>query len=160
MALFLSTTVNKIDRKGRVSVPAPFRNELAGLEFHGIVALPSFKAPSLQCGGMDWMERLSSGVSEYDMFSDEQDMLSATLFASAQRLAFDGDGRIVLPEILIDHAKLTDQAAFVGRGKLFEIWEPQAFAQHQRDAMTRAASQGLTLKPGTGGASGNGGQGQ
>ncbi len=147
MALFLSTTVNKIDRKGRVSVPAAFRSELAGQEFHGIVAMPSFKASALQCGGMDWMERLSSGVSEYDMFSDEQDMLSATLFASAQRIAFDGDGRILLPESLISHAKLTDQAAFVGRGKLFEIWEPEAFAQHQADAMKRVAERGLTLRP-------------
>lgn len=156
MALFLSTFINKIDRKGRVSVPAPFRAELAGQEFHGIVAIPSFKTPALQCGGMDWMERLSAGVNEYDMFSEEQDMLSATLLAAAQRLALDGDGRIVLPESLIAHANLGEQAAFVGRGKLFEIWEPEAFSAHQDAAVRSVAERGLTLRPATD-SNGNGG---
>ena len=142
MALFLSTTINKIDSKGRVSVPVAFRNELAGQD---LVALPAFKFNALQCGGLDWMERLSDSVNEYDMFSDEQDDLSATLFATAKRLSFDGDGRIVLPEPLIEHAGLTDQAAFIGRGKLFEIWNPAAFDAHQGAARQRVAERKLTL---------------
>ena len=66
MALFLSETTNKVDTKGRVSVPAAFRAALAGQPFHGIVALPSFKYAAIQCGGMEWMEQLSSGVDAYD----------------------------------------------------------------------------------------------
>ena len=45
MALFLDTFVNKIDRKGRVSVPATFRAALDGQAFHGIVALPVVQVP-------------------------------------------------------------------------------------------------------------------
>jgi Uncharacterized protein conserved in bacteria len=41
MALFLDTFVNKLDRKGRVSVPAPYRQQLASNGFQGIAALPS-----------------------------------------------------------------------------------------------------------------------
>jgi len=158
MALFLSTTTNKVDAKGRVSVPAPFRAALAGQSFHGIVALPSFKYAAIQCGGMDWMERLSTGVDAYAIFSDDHDALTATLFANAQQLSFDGEGRIVLPANLMEHAKITKSAAFVGRGPLFEIWQPEAFAAYQADAAKRAAEQGLTLRPaappsGNGGAS-------
>lgn len=145
MALFLSTTTNKVDRKGRVSVPAPFRNALAGLPFQGIVAIPSFKYPALQCGGMDWLEKLASGVESYAFFSEEHDALTAALFANAQQLAFDGDGRIVLPGDLADHANITEQAAFVGRGPTFEIWEPEAFRAYQADATKRAAEQALTV---------------
>ena len=147
MALFLSTIINKIDRKGRVSVPAAFRAALADQAFAGIIALPSFKSAALQCGGMDWMEKLGSGVDAYDMFSDEHDTLTATLFANAQQLGFDGEGRIVLPESLTAHANITTEAAFVGRGPLFEIWEPAAFADYRDDAVHRAADQGLTLRP-------------
>ncbi len=147
MALFLSTATNKVDAKGRVSVPAAFRAELAGQPFHGIVALPSFKYPAIQCGGMEWMQQLSSGVDAYDFFSDEHDTLTATLFANAQQLAFDGEGRIVLPATLVEHAGLTKSAAFVGRGPLFEIWQPDAFTNYQSEATRRAAEQGLTLRP-------------
>jgi MraZ protein len=157
MALFLSTTTNKVDTKGRVSVPAAFRAALAGQSFHGIVALPSFKYPAIQCGGMEWMEQLGSGVDAYDFFSDDHDTLTATLFANAQQLAFDGEGRIVLPAPLIEHANINKTAAFVGRGPLFEIWQPDAFATYQSEATRRAAEQKLTLRPagppgGTGGA--------
>lgn len=147
MALFLSTTTNKVDRKGRVSVPAPFRNALAGLPFQGIVAIPSFKYPALQCGGMDWLEQLSTGIGAYAFFSDEHDALTAALFANAQQLAFDGDGRIVLPGELATHANIDGQAAFVGRGPTFEIWEPEAFRTYQADATQRAAEQALTVRP-------------
>ena len=153
MALFLSTVVNKIDRKGRVSVPVAFRNAIVGQSFQGIVAFPSFKHPALQCGGIDWMLRLSESVGDFDLFSDEHDELTATLFATAQRLAFDGDGRIVLPTDLIEHANITSLVAFVGRGSLFEIWEPEAFKGYQAEAMKKMAQKGLTLKSNSAGAS-------
>ena len=149
MALFLSTTINKVDRKGRVSVPAAFRAVLSGQAFHGIVAFPSFKHSAVQCGGMDWMEKLGAGVDAYDMFSNEHDTLTAALFANAQQLAFDGEGRILLPENLIAHANLSEQAAFVGRGPLFEVWNPATFDAYQADAVRNAAEKGLTLRPGT-----------
>jgi MraZ protein len=149
MALFLSTTINKVDRKGRVSVPAAFRAVLSGQAFHGIVAFPSFKHPAVQCGGMEWMEKLGAGVDAYDIFSDEHDTLTAALFANAQQLAFDGEGRILLPESLIEHASLSEQAAFVGRGPLFEVWNPETFQSYQAEAVRKAAENGLTLRPGT-----------
>lgn len=152
MALFLSKFVNKVDRKGRVSVPATFRNALAGQTFQGIVAFPSFKHAALQCGGMDWMLRLSESVGDFDLFSDEHDEMTATLFANAQQLAFDGDGRVVLPADLMEHANITAKVAFVGRGSLFEIWEPDAFTAYQAGAMKSMAQKGLTLKPGNPGA--------
>ena len=157
MALFLSTTINKVDRKGRVSVPAAFRAVLSGQAFHGIVAFPSFKHPAVQCGGMDWIEKLGAGVDAFDMFSDEHDTLTAALFANAQQLAFDGEGRVMLPEALVAHADLSEQAAFVGRGPLFEVWNPEAFNAYQADAVRQAAEKGLTLRPGTP-PSGTGGQ--
>jgi MraZ protein len=143
--LFLSTYVNKVDRKGRVSVPATFRSALQGQSFHGIITFRSYKDPAIIGCGMDFMERLSTSVTELDLFSDTQDDLSATIFADSRQLTLDGDGRVSLPGELAEFAGINDQAAFVGRGATFEIWEPAAFEQRLAAARERAKSQGATL---------------
>jgi len=146
MALFLDTFTNKVDRKGRVSVPAPYRANLAGQSFHGLVALPSFKHPAIHCAGMDFMETLIAETQKTELFSDEHDHLTMTLFGDAKQLPFDGEGRIVLPPSLAQHAGITDLAAFVGRGRSFEIWEPQALERYKAEARRRALEQGR-LRP-------------
>lgn len=145
MALFLSTFVNRIDRKGRVSVPAPFRQALQGQSFHGLVVFRSYKFPAIDAFGFDRMEQLSASVDTLDLFSDRQDDLTATIFADARQLAFDGEGRVMLPADLVAHAGLDDAAAFVGRGPTFQIWNPQSFRQHQDAARDRARSEAATL---------------
>ncbi len=147
MELFLSTYTNRIDRKGRVSVPAPFRFVLAERGSNGFVAIPSFKYPAVQCSASDWMDRLAGMVDEYEVFSNEQDDMTAVLFASARQLSFDSEGRIMLPEELVAHANLSDEASFVGRGKTFEIWQPAGFGDYRVTARQRAAENGLTLQP-------------
>jgi MraZ protein len=96
---------------------------------------------------MDWMEQLSSGVNAFDFFSDEHDTLTAALFSQTEQLSFDGEGRIILPTSLVQHANINKEAAFVGRGPTFEIWEPQAFNTYQNEATKKAAEQQLTLRP-------------
>jgi MraZ protein len=146
MALFLDTFINKVDRKGRVSVPAPYRANLAGQNFHGLVALPSFKHPAIHCAGMDFMETLIAETQKSQLFSDEHDHLTMTLFGDAKQLAFDGEGRILLPPSLAEHANITETAAFVGRGRSFEIWEPQALDRYKTDARRQALEQGGNLR--------------
>ena len=146
MALFIDTFVNKIDRKGRVSVPATFRAALAAQPFQGIVAFPSFQLSALHCAGMDWMQQLIERTQNVDLFSQEHDDLTAALFPDAKQLTFDGEGRIMLPEALCTHAQLTETAAFAGRGLYFEIWEPQALEAYKAEARKRAAEKQRTLR--------------
>ena len=145
MAVFIGTFENKIDRKGRVSVPATFRQVLATQSFPGIVAFPSYRMDAIQACGMDFMEELNASVSGYDLFSDQHDDLAYTIFADSYQLPFDSEGRIVLPEVLIEHARLAERAAFVGKGPIFEVWEPEALRQQKGESRTRARSQALTL---------------
>lgn len=154
MALFIDTFVNRIDKKGRVSVPATFRAALTGQNFNGIVALPAFRYDALQCAGIDWLQNLLDQMGKVDLFSDVHDDLSTTLFPDTKQLAFDGEGRIVLPEMLLAHAKLSEEAAFVGRGEIFEIWHPKAFAEHRAEARRRALEKGMTLRNAGGGNAG------
>lgn len=145
MAVFIGTFENKVDRKGRVSVPVQFRQMLAGQSFQGIVAFRSYRVDAIEACGIDFMERLNDSVSSMDLFSDAHDDLAAIIFADSQQLPFDGDGRIVLPPRLAEHAGIGERAAFVGKGSIFQIWEPDALEAHKEEARARARSQGLTL---------------
>ena len=147
MALFLDTFVNKLDRKGRVSVPAPYRQQLASNGFQGIAALPSFKHRAIQCGSLEWLDQINRQLGGVDLFSDEHDDLTATLFGDTKQLPFDGEGRIMLPAPLTSHAGIDGVAAFVGRGPFFEIWEPKALEVYKAEARQRALEKGRTLRP-------------
>jgi len=148
LALFLSTFVNKIDKKGRVSVPASFRAALNAQTFAGIVAFPSFTLAALECSGMDRFEQLANSVDELDPFSDQRDNLATAIFARTVQMPFDGEGRIMLSEPLLAHAGLDDQAAFVGQGRTFQIWSPSALDAHVKAAAQQARDNRAALKIG------------
>jgi MraZ protein len=146
LALFSSTFFNKVDRKGRVSVPAGFRAALTAQSFAGIVAFRSLKFPALDAGGYDRLEEIAKSLDELPEFSDERDALGSVL-SDAHELPFDGEGRIVLPQSLIEHAGVTDQAVFVGVGRSFQIWEPARYQRHQDEMRERVRQRGFTLPP-------------
>jgi Uncharacterized protein conserved in bacteria len=145
MGLFLSTFVNKVDKKGRVSVPATFRAALSQQSFPGIIAYRSFTSACVEGCGMDFMERLSASAQDIAAFSPEQEDLSSLIFADARQLPWDPEGRIVLPEDVIAHANLSEAAAFVGKGHTFQIWEPHAYKALEAEIRARALKNRPTL---------------
>jgi MraZ protein len=144
--LFLSTFTNKLDRKGRLSVPASYRHALEKEEFRGVVLFPSCKVPALEACSYSRMEKLSSSVDSLDLFSDAQDDLTSSLFASAQPLTFDGEGRITLPADFIALLQVTDEISIVGRGATFQLWQPAAFRAHQEVVRERTRQTAPVLK--------------
>lgn len=141
VALFLSTVVNKVDRKGRVSVPAAMRAALSTQPFQGIVAFRSFRAPAIECWSIELLNRLAESLDEMELFSEDRDDLASSIFADSHQLPFDGEGRIVLPEPLARHASITTDAAFVGQGDTFQIWNPPTFETHAAKARERVRMQ-------------------
>src|SRR5712692_5743757 len=109
----MSTYVNKVDRKGRVSVPATFRAALKDQSFEGIVAFPSLEYDALEATGIDTMEAISAGLDEIEQ-SEEQQGFATLILARSQRLPFDPEGRIILPVFFFNDAPTTENAAFVG----------------------------------------------
>ncbi|WP_439817457.1 division/cell wall cluster transcriptional repressor MraZ [Zavarzinia sp. CC-PAN008] len=138
MRLFMSTTTNKVDGKGRVSVPAPFRQVVAGTTFNGVVLYPSLSVDAIDGCPMERIEELSRSIDQFNPLGDSHTSFAASIMAAATPLAFDGDGRIQLPEDLITFAGITDRASFVGLGQSFQIWEPEAFRAFQAKAREEA----------------------
>lgn len=144
MSSFISTYVNKVDRKGRVSVPAPFRAVLSAQQFQGIIAFPSFTEPAVEAFGRDALEEMSrerfsrslaEGQFERALIGSGPDDVVETILGLASELPFDGEGRIMLPQSLARFAGIDGQAAFVGRGNRFQIWAPERLEEHQQKAV-------------------------
>jgi MraZ protein len=145
MALVIGRHVNKMDKKGRISVPKPFRAAFAEQDFGGVYAYPLFKHPAIEICDEVFMTRLSDSLDDLDMFSDEQDDLATVIMNNAEALPFDPEGRIVLPKRLVEHAGIRSEAIFVGRGRRFQIWDPVAFEAQNQKAFDRARARGATL---------------
>ena len=135
MDRYVSTFTNKIDAKGRVSIPAPFRAVLARDGYEGgIYCYPSLDAPALDGGGARLAAKIDGLLSGLPDYSDERDQLSVALYGEVQVLNVDGDGRIVLPHKLREHAGIDTEVTFVGMGDKFQIWEPKRFEAYRTEA--------------------------
>jgi MraZ protein len=133
-------------------VPATFRSTLATHREPSLVVLfPSFRVPALDGSGSNYVEEMNDRLETLDQFSDEHENLSQ-LFAEAHPLTMDGEGRIVLPEILKAHANITTDVTFVGLGAMFQMWEPERYAEHRAAVRERSRLQGPTFTARGGGA--------
>lgn len=150
MSLFLSAYTNKVDAKGRVSVPASFRAALAGQSFQGVVVFRSSHHACLEGFPMSFMEEITKRLDHFDLFSPAQDDLAMAVFGASVPLPLDGDGRIVLPETLAAHGGIKDQACFVGLGRKFQIWSPALFEARRDAALGNVKAKGLTIPKGDG----------
>lgn len=146
MPLLVGQHTNRIDRKGRVSVPKQFRDYYqAKGGFSGIYVYPSPKLSAIEGCDEQFMDRVSASLDDLALFSDEQNDLAAVILGSAHALPFDPEGRIVLPADLVAYAGLDGEATFVGRGTTFQIWNPAAYAVRHAEAFERVRERGATL---------------
>lgn len=145
MGLFLATTINRIDRKGRVSVPGAFRAVLSGQPVAGVVLMKSPMHAALEGFAPSMMEDIAARLDAFPLFSADQDDMAAATLAEAVLLPFDGEGRIVLPAELVRHAGLSDEIAFVGMGRKFQIWAPEGWAKRRAAAQKAVKARGLVL---------------
>jgi MraZ protein len=137
---FLATFTNKIDAKGRVSVPAKFREILEAQGSRALYCRASFNDPAIVAGGADWIANLTHLVEGHDPSSEMHDDFAYSLLGETIEISFDPEGRVALPSELIAHAKISETASFVGLGGYFEIWEPRALQVRLIQAR-RAASE-------------------
>ena len=134
MDQFVSKFTNKIDAKGRVSVPAQFRTVLAKDGFEGIYCYPSLDAPALDAGGQRLIAKINGLLEDIAPYSDERDHLATALYGDSEILTIDQDGRTIIPERLREHTGITTHITFVGLGEKFQMWEPARFETHLAEA--------------------------
>lgn len=148
---FLGSHINKIDQKGRVAAPADFRRALEGDPIRGFYAYRSLRGPYLECGGGDLIAHFKGWINELDPYGDDREALEAHVYGDMRPLAFDTEGRVVVPELFKKHAELSERVLFQGRGETFHILSADG-AEERLAATRERASQALrrlrTPRPG------------
>ena len=144
--MFLSTYQNKLDKKGRVSVPASFRSYLSNMGYNGIVCFPSFNNQSIESWPQDRIEKISSAIDNLNPFEEKKDYFATSILSESVNLQFDSEGRILLTNKLLKHAKIKTSMVFVGQGKTFQIWEPTLFEKFKVTARKKSNINRSSLK--------------
>lgn len=130
MDRYVSNFSNRLDAKGRVSIPAPYRSILTRDGHPGLFVHPSLDLQALDCGGNALLSEIDRLLASLAPYSTERDSLSTALLGVSEALRIDGEGRIVLTESLKVYAGISDQIVFVGQGSKFQMWEPDRFQAH------------------------------
>ena len=136
--MFLSTYENKIDKKGRVSVPASFRSYLSNLGYNGVICYPSFNNQSIEAWPQDRIEKISNTIDSLNPFEEKRDFFATSILSDSINLQFDSEGRVQITPNLLNHAKIKNNMVFVGQGKTFQIWEPTIFEKFKVTARKKA----------------------
>jgi MraZ protein len=134
---FVSNFTNRLDAKGRVSIPAPFRAVLARDGFEGLFVHPSMEADAFDCGGNALLREIDSLLDAYTPYSEQRDTLATALLGLSEKLKVDPEGRVQLSESCKVRAGITSEVVFVGLGHKFRIWEPERFRAHLEEATLR-----------------------
>jgi len=152
MTVFLSSYLNGVDKKGRVSVPASFRHEMATHTRQQIVV---YAAPDAGSNGgylygwaYDDFLKLAEKIQQLPALSPVRQRLARAILAAARPLNFDDAGRVILPEKLVASAGLGEEVLFAGQGEYFTIWDPKRYEAQMADdgalsAEDLAAMEGL-----------------
>ena len=144
--MFLSTFENKLDKKGRVSVPAHFRCHLSNLGFNSIVCFPSFNQNCIEAWPQDRIEKISTAIDNLNPFEEKKDFFSTSILSESINLIFDTEGRILLTHKLLNHSKIKNKILFVGLGKIFQIWNPDLFEKFRATARKKSNLNRASLK--------------
>ena len=144
--MFLSSHENKIDKKGRVSVPAAFRSHLTNQGYNGFISYPSFSNPALECCTQERIEKLSESIDTLNPFEEKRDYFATAVLSESSSLIFDTEGRVQFSKKLLNFAKIKTEILFIGLGKTFQVWDPKNFEKFKSFARKKALQSRSTLK--------------
>ena len=138
MTLFLSTYVNRIDKKGRISVPSSFRSVLEHNGLKGLICYPSPTLSSIEGCTFNRIKKLSDAIDSLGPFSSERSTFSSSILADSHQVGFDKEGRVILPSELLQSVGIDNEVSFVGMGETFQMWNPETYNTYKKETHKQA----------------------
>jgi MraZ protein len=114
--------------------------------YSGVICYPSFNNSSIEACPQNRIEKLSESIDSLNPFEEKRDIFATSVLSDSVNLHFDGEGRVSIPEKLLEHAKIKQTMLFVGQGKTFQIWEPKQFEKFKTKARKKANLNRASLK--------------
>ncbi|PDW04898.1 cell division/cell wall cluster transcriptional repressor MraZ [Candidatus Viridilinea mediisalina] len=126
--MFLGEFEHSIDDKGRVAIPARFREELA----EGFIVTKGFE-PCLQAFPKPLWEQLAFKIDRLPLGSPQARTMRRLIFAPATEVEVDRQGRILIPQGLREYAGLSEEVLITGMNTYFELWSGQRWRALQEE---------------------------
>jgi MraZ protein len=120
--MFLGEYTHTIDDKGRVTIPARFRAELAA----GLVVTRGFDRNLMVYPITEWQE-MADRVAARPVSDESVRAFRRRIFAGATDLEPDRQGRIVLPQYLREFAGIDGEVVVAGMYDYIELWDAEAW---------------------------------
>ncbi|GAB4560519.1 MAG: division/cell wall cluster transcriptional repressor MraZ [Anaerolineae bacterium] len=122
--MFLGQYRHTLDDKGRLTIPAKYREHLAD----GMVATRGPKRQIVLYPLSEW-QALTARVDALPKFDERASNFRRLLYAYAEDLSLDRQGRINLPQRLLDYARISSDVVIVGLNTYIELWPPEAWSE-------------------------------
>jgi MraZ protein len=122
--MFVGQYQHAIDDKGRVTLPAKFRAELAT----GVVVTRGLDGCLFVYPMEEW-KRLSGRINDMSVANPKARQIARYFFSGANECSPDRQGRILIPSFLRDYARLDGEAMIVGSGTRIEIWNTETWEE-------------------------------
>ncbi len=123
--MFLGEYIHTLDSKGRLTIPAKYRDRLVP----GLVVTRNPLDPCLLVMPLDEWERRTRRLNEMPITSREVLMLRRLLFTAAEDLKPDRQGRILISQRLREIAGIEDDVLIAGMNTYLELWNPQRWEE-------------------------------
>ena len=151
---FRGESLHKVDAKGRVSVPAPFRRVLEegdpdfsrGSSPNFVIVYGGVRGDCLEGYTISSISKVDKLISKLPRFSKDREMLERFINTQSTYMQLDETGRIVLSHRLKEKIGIGDEAIFAGMGEKFQIWEPKNFEKFKVFARKKAFQNRSKLK--------------
>ncbi|MDA8585657.1 division/cell wall cluster transcriptional repressor MraZ [Rhodobacteraceae bacterium] len=153
---FRGEGTQKVDAKGRVSIPATFRAVLRdgdpswtdGKPPEFVIVYGGEDRNFLECFTMDAVKDVDEKITRMSRGSKARRKLSKMFNGQSQTATVDDTGRIVLPAKLRNKIDIDGDAYFIAMGDTFEIWKPETY--EASDEMPQGADIWMLLEEGEG----------
>ena len=121
--MFLGEYTHSLDSKGRLTIPAKFRDQLVP----GLVVTRNPNGGCLLLMPLDEWERVSARVSALPLTDNRSSLLRRALFSAAEDFRIDKQGHILISQRLREFAAIENEVVLAGMNTYLELWNPRSW---------------------------------
>lgn len=139
MLVFRGINSMNMDAKGRMAVPKRYREALEDVSDRLLVATIDLHSPCLLIYPMNEWEKIERKLMSLPNMDPQARMVQRLLLGHATEMEMDGQGRVLLPGLLREHAHLDKNLILLGQGNKFELWSQEAWDSNRPDMLEEAS---------------------
>lgn len=139
MLFFRGINSINMDAKGRLAVPKRYREAIEDASDSLLVATIDLHSPCLLIYTMDEWEKIERKLMSLPNMDTQARLVQRLLLGHATEMEMDAQGRVLIPGLLRDHAKLDKNLILLGQGNKFELWSQESWDESRPEMLDTAS---------------------